>query len=317
MLKNENNILIEAGTNELEVLVFMLGGRRFGVNVAKVREVILPLAPAPAPGQPESVLGLIRLRGAVLMLVDLHRHLGIPQVERDAARTGTRVVVTEFNGITAAFEVESVDSIYRISWERIRAAPNMKADDVAEITGIAEIGEHMVMMLDFESVYADITGGATQTENDVVLPEGLDRSSVLVWLAEDSSFIRASIERILKHAGYTNYQMFNDGAAAWEAFKKAVNTGKRIPDALVSDIEMPRMDGLHLCKRVKSTPQTADTKVVLYSSLITEQTRHRGMEVGADEQFNKPKISQVIETLDGWSLEKRAGRTSPAAAAAA
>lgn len=317
MLKNENNILIEAGTNELEVLVFLLGGRRFGVNVAKVREVILPLAPSPAPGQPESVLGLIRLRGAVLMLVDLHKHLDIPQTKRDEARTGTRVVVTEFNGITAAFEVEDVDSIYRISWEKIRAAPDMSSDDVAEITGIAEIGDHMVMMLDFESVYAEVTGGKTQTENDVALPEGLDRSSVLVWLAEDSSFIRASIERILKHAGYVNYRMFHDGAEAWEAFKKAVNTGERIPDAMVSDIEMPRMDGLHLCKRVKSTPQTESTKVVLYSSLITEQTRHRGIEVGADEQFNKPKISQVVQTLDRWSLEKNAKAAVDTTSAAA
>lgn len=299
-----NNILIESGTNELEVLVFTLGGRRFGVNVAKVREVILPLAPSPSPGQPDSVLGLIRLRGSVLMLVDLHQHLSIPRTPGLDPHADARVVVTEFNGITAAFEVEEVDSIYRISWEAIRPAPQMNPDDTAEITGIADIGEDMVMMLDFESVYAAVTGGVIQTENDVVNPEGLDRSKVRVWLAEDSAFIRSSIEKILQHAGYTSRRSFNDGAAAWAAFKEAVNAGLPLPEVLVSDIEMPRMDGLHLCKKVKGTPETADTRVVLYSSLVTEQTRHRGVEVGADEQFNKPKISQVVETIDRWSLHR-------------
>ena len=199
-----------------------------------------------------------------------------------------------------------MDSIYRISWEAIRPAPRMKPDDSAEITGIAEIGEHLVMMLDFESVYAAVTGGAVQTENDIANPVGLDRAAVRVWLAEDSAFIRASIEKICQSAGYTNRRSFGDGAEAWDAFKAAVNGGHPLPDVLVSDIEMPRMDGLHLCKRVKDTPQTRDTRVVLYSSLITDQTRHRGVEVGADEQFNKPKISQMIGTIDGWSLKKLA-----------
>lgn len=303
----KEQILLESGTNELEVLVFELGGQRFGVNVAKVREVILHVDATPTPGQADTVKGVIRLRGSVLMVVDLHKHLKhkpVVQNEQD-----WKIIVTEFNGVTAAFEVEAVDSIYRMSWQDVRPVPDSGAGSTNAVTGIAEVGEDMVMMLDFESIYDGVTARKTDTtakENRL----NVDRSKARIWLAEDSDFIRASIERMLSGSGFTSIKPHRNGAEAWQAFEQAIKAGEPLPHVLISDIEMPQMDGLHLCKRVKSTRELEAVRVVLYSSLITPETRHKGEQVGADEQFNKPKLSDAIEKIDQWIADRDAAKTA-------
>ena len=295
------DILLESGTNELEVLVFELGGQRFGVNVAKVREVILHVDAVPTPGQAETVKGVIRLRGSVLTVVDLHKQLS--RVPKHDDENEWRIIVTEFNGATAAFEVEIVDSIYRLSWEDVRPVPDSGANGHAAVTGMAEVGDELIMMLDFESIYDTITNNDSHAKAAAVNTLGVDRSQCNIWLAEDSSFIRASIERMLRGSGFEQFTAYRNGQEAWDAFKQAASEGGELPDVLISDIEMPQMDGLHLCKKVKDHPATAGIKVVLYSSLITAETRHKGIEVGADEQFNKPKLENVVQTIDKWMTE--------------
>lgn len=298
---NSKDILLESGTNELEVLVFELGGQRFGVNVAKVREVILHVDAVPTPGQADTVKGVIRLRGSVLTVVDLHKQLNrLPKYDDE---TQWRIIVTEFNGATAAFEVEAVDSIYRLSWEDVRPVPDSGANGHTAVTGMAEVGEELIMMLDFESIYDTITNNNCHAKAAATNSMGVDRAKCRVWLAEDSSFIRAAIERMLIDSGYELFTAYRNGLEAWEAFKATARDGGDLPDVLISDIEMPQMDGLHLCKKVKENASTAGTKVVLYSSLITAETRHKGIEVGADEQFNKPKLENVVQTIDKWMAQ--------------
>jgi len=294
------NILLESGTNELEVLVFELGGQRFGVNVAKVREVILHTEAVPTPGQADTVKGVIRLRGSVLTVVNLHKQLS--RIPKFSDESQWRIIVTEFNGVTAAFEVEAVDSIYRMSWEDVRPVPDSGANGHAAVTGMAEVGEELIMMLDFESIYDTITSKNVHAKSAASNELGVNRAAARVWLAEDSSFIRAAIDKMLGESGFTQFTAYRNGLEAWEAIAKAANNGEPLPHVLISDIEMPQMDGLHLCKKVKENPSTADIKVVLYSSLITEETRHKGIEVGADEQFNKPKL-EVVHTIDRWMLD--------------
>ena len=291
-------ILLESGTNELEILVFELGGQRFGVNVAKVREVILHVDAVPTPGQAPTVRGVIRLRGSVLTVVDLHKQLGRAPLQSDESQW--RIIVTEFNGLTAAFLVEAVDSIYRMSWQDVRPVPDAGAKGHAAVTGLAEIGEDLILMLDFESIYDTIHQSDIHQKPATVNPPSVDRAACRVWLAEDSAFIRASIERMLTASGFNQLTSCRNGLEAWEAIKAAATAGQPLPDVLISDIEMPQMDGLHLCKRVKDNPATAGIRVVLYSSLITEETRHKGLEVGADEQFNKPRLEDVVHTIDTW-----------------
>ncbi|MEL7087313.1 MAG: chemotaxis protein [Planctomycetota bacterium] len=295
------DILLESGTNELEVLVFELGGQRFGVNVAKVREVILPVEAVPTPGQADTIKGVIRLRGSVLTVVDLHKQLGrIPQHPDESE---WRIIVTEFNGSTAAFQVEAVDSIYRMSWEDVRPVPDSGANGHTAVTGMAEVGEELIMMLDFESIYDTITARNIHVKEAATNEMGVNRAAARIWLAEDSSFIRASIEKMLTESGFKEFTAYRNGLEAWEAIVATAKAGEKLPDVLISDIEMPQMDGLHLCKKVKENASTADIKVVLYSSLITHETRHKGIEVGADEQFNKPKLENVVQTIDHWMAQ--------------
>ncbi|MEE9404843.1 MAG: chemotaxis protein [Algisphaera sp.] len=307
---NNDRILLETGTNELEILVFEVGGQRYGVNVAKVREVIMRPEATPAPGQSTSVRGMTRLRGKVLMVIDLHAYLGVAPVHPDPK--AWHLIVTEFNGIAAAFDVENVDSIYRISWDQILPAPEGTDETQAAATGIAEINEELVMMLDFESIYSAVVDHTPASHISGPANAKVDRGGLEVWSAEDSAFIRHGIERALNDSGYTQHSLFNNGKELWTALVAAARAGS-VPDVIMSDIEMAQMDGLHLCKKVKGNQATAGIHFVLYSSLITDQTRHKSERVGADAQVNKPKIHEIIDHLDRWAEEKGLASASAAA----
>lgn len=291
-------ILLESGTNELEVLVFFLGAQPYGVNVAKVREVIQPQTVAASPGQPPCVRGMFNLRGGVLPLVDLHLYFNIPPVESDPKKH--RIIVTEFNGARAAFAVERVEHIYRMSWDQMRPVPESGGDDHFAITGITEINGQLVLMLDFESVFDHINMQDKLHVERVENPLGVNREAQRVWIAEDSKFIRLIMERVLKSSGYEQTRAFDNGLDAWKAMHGAVEAGEPLPHLVITDIEMPQMDGLHLTRRVKADARFAAVPVLLFSSLITEDTRHKGAAVGADEQIAKPDLPRLVEIVDGW-----------------
>lgn len=293
-----DEILLESGTNELEVLIFGLGAQSYGVNVAKVREVILPVSIAASPGQPTNVMGMFNLRGVVLPLVDLHSYFGIEPVNDDPANH--RIIVTEFNGAQAAFKVERVEHIHRISWQAMRTVPDETGSDHMSVTGITEIGDKLVLMLDFESIFDSISMQnalhITSVENEL----GVDRGSVQVFIAEDSKFIRNIMMNVLTGSGYTNVTEFNNGQDCWDAIVAGANGNGTKPDILITDIEMPRMDGLHLTRKVRATPALATMPVLLFSSLITNDTRHKGDAVGADQQIAKPELPKLVQIVDGW-----------------
>lgn len=291
-------ILLESGTNELEVLVFGLGEGLYGVNVAKVREVILPVRVDASPDQPASVLGMFNLRNRVLPLVDLHHYFEI-----DPATKSRKVIVTEFNGVQAAFQVEYVEQIYRMSWSSMRPVPQIHGSQQLAVTGITEINDRLVLMLDFESVFDHISMQDKLHIDKVENTLGVDRGSCRVIIAEDSNFIRGIMETVLKASGYTQIQSFTNGADAWRALEASPD-GSPAADVVVSDIEMPQMDGLALTRRIKSTSQLKDIPVLLFSSLITDDTRHKGQEVGADEQIAKPQLMELVNIVDRWIHEK-------------
>ena len=289
-------ILLESGTNELEVLVFTLGGQRFGVNVAKVREVIHSVEITASPEQPEAVQGMFSLRGSVLPLVNLHTYLDIESHLEDSDHQ--RVIVTEFNGTQGAFAVEDVDSIYRMSWKDMRPVPEATGDDKFAITGIAEIGEELIMMLDFESIYDHIAMSDNLHVDIVDNDLGIDRGSRRILIAEDSNFIRGLILNVLKNSGYTDIIICTDGAKAWNYMVGVANGENPAPDLVITDIEMPQMDGLHFCKRVKEIKEFETLPVLLFSSLITRDTLHKGKQVGAAGQMAKPDVLKLVQTVD-------------------
>ncbi len=300
---NRTDILLDAGTNELEVLVFELAGGFFGVNVAKVREVIRFTHPTESPMQHPSAMGMINLRGQVVPMIDLKKHLGVGVV--DPADPTNRVIITEFNGIRSGYVVDGVDQIHRIKWSDVREAPDVHSIDtscseiaVSSCTGVLEIRGDLVLMLDFESVADAILLSDKLHLDRVDNPDNIDRAAKRVILAEDSPFMRDLMQRVLVNSGYARLEVYSNGADAWNAIE--TSTEDNPIDAVISDIEMPRMDGLHLCTRVRDSRahHIRELPVVLFSSLISDDNLKKGQQVGASVQVAKPELEDVVRLVD-------------------
>ncbi|MCC6971261.1 MAG: chemotaxis protein CheV [Phycisphaerales bacterium] len=293
------DILLDAGTNELEVLVFSLCGGWFGVNVAKVREVIRPVSTVATPHQHPSVVGMFNIRGHVVPVVDLAKHLGLTRPEHQKKTEG-RVIITEFNSLRTGFLVDTVEQIHRMSWSRVKPAPDLSVvgseggASIGTTTGMIEMGDRLIQMIDFESVADAILVEKRLHIEKVDNPDNVARDSKRVIIAEDSPFMRQLLQDIFVASGYTKVEVYADGEQAWNAIQKP---GPTI-DAIVSDIEMPRMDGLHLTKRIKGTPALAGTRIVLFSSLITPDNLKKGRQVGADAQVSKPELAEMVRLVD-------------------
>ncbi len=297
----KSDILLDAGTNELEVLVFRLAHGWFGVNVAKVREVIKPVEYTRGPAQHESVLGMINIRGQVMPVVDLALHLDLAHTEEGGERPEGRIIIMEFNGMQTGFLVDNVDQIHRMGWDAVRPSPDLDvarssgdADHLASTTGTIEMGERLILMLDFESVADSILCEKSLHTGPINNPDEIDRGSKRVLLAEDSPFMRNLMTKTLTESGYTKLEVYPDGQSIWEAAK----AGGEPIDAIISDIEMPRMDGLALTKLIKEDAELRSVPVVLFSSLVSEDNRKKGEQVGADVQIPKPELAEVVYLVD-------------------
>ena len=297
---NQSEILLESGTNELEVLVFGLAGQSYGVNVAKVREVILPVKATASPDQPEAVMGMFNLRGKVLPLVDLHDYFDLGPKDEEGPDT-RRIIVTEFNGQMGAFLVDAVEHIHRMSWGNMREVPSLhEGASHFSVTGVTEINDKLILMLDFESIVDHIALNDQLHIKEVENKLGVDRESKRVYLAEDSRFIGKLMIDLLHNSGYKQAKLFRNGGLAWEALNEAKKNGEPLPELLVSDIEMPQMDGLALTRRINEDPALSKIPVILFSSLITEDTKHKGKQVGALKQINKPQLGELVELIDEY-----------------
>ncbi len=299
-LTQSDNALQRTSSQEerMEILLFGLGEETYGINVGKVREVIRQCRVTPAPEQPFAVLGMIDLRGHVLPLVDLTRVLDVQSNSPDDQK---RVIVTEFYDTQAGFLVDRVEHIHRVPLEALRPMKESLEDDTA-VTSMLDIDGRLVMMLDFEAIIEQLDA---RHQLSVAAPPpaelGVDRGQIRIFLAEDSQTIRRQITSTLAAGGYTQVTTFNNGKDCWEAIEnaRAVNT---IPfDLVISDIEMPQMDGYGLCRRIKGDAQLADKPVFLFSSMISDRTRFRGEELGADEQITKPQLPALVEIIDRWA----------------
>ncbi len=303
-MSTPGDILLDAGTNELEVLVFGLAGGWYGVNVAKVREVIRPVKVTASPHRHESVVGMFNMRGSVITMVDLKGHLDLSdEPERDPDAEG-RVIITEFNGLRTGFLVDSVEQIHRMSWQKVKPAPDLNglSNDQEKVhgicTGIIEMSDRLVLMLDFESVADAILLNEKLHIEKVENTLNIDRESKRVFLVEDSPFMRDLMHKVLVASGYDKLEVFSDGQSAWDAVEASLTDGSQPIDAVISDIEMPRMDGLHLTKKIKGHNDLKHIPVVLFSSLISEDNKKKGIQVGADVQIPKPDLPEMVILVD-------------------
>lgn len=301
MSNNDQKILLEAGTNELEVLVFTLGPLRCGVNVAKVREVIGRIEPTHVPCAHPAVVGVSNLRGQVIPLVDLHLYFHPGETSASDVR---HVIITEFNDLLMGFVVDGVEQIYRLSWDKVEPAP--LSQQSAAVTSICHINDKLVLMIDFERIAFDIQGMQVSAEKIGEAGDGVERATCRLILAEDSPTMRNFLQQTLTTAGYENVKVTGDGQEAWEAIEATVNDpmSPRF-DVIVSDIEMPRMDGLHLCRRVRENPQLRDTPIVIFSSLVSDDNLKKMAQVGADRTLTKPQLVELVRIVDELMTQRQ------------
>ncbi|MBU2511487.1 chemotaxis protein [bacterium] len=298
-------ILLESGTNEAEFLEFYLGEQSFGVNVAKIVQIIqfLPESLTVIPNGPDSLLGSYLWRGQTVDLIDLNMALF-----RTEKQEGERdvVLVTTFNDIITAFYINGVNRIHRANWEQIQSMDQLLSNYNPRFTGTLVISGKNILLVDFEKLVFELNPDLEKVDGTGIIEEQelqKIRNGKTILFAEDSGFIRKNITRFLKRAGY-NVLPFENGQKAFDAIqqyiREAQKSGIKFSDkyhALLTDIEMPQMDGLTLCRHVKKKMKL-DIPVLIFSSLIDEQMKVKCQDVGADNYIAKPRTPEMIQLVD-------------------
>lgn len=310
----KTDILLESGTNELEIVEFYLDEESrnednqkyrgfFGINVAKVLEIIrMPeLTDMPDVAHP-AVLGAFNLRDQIIPLIDLAGWLG---KKRGEGAEEPKVIVTEFNRTRSAFLVSGVTRIHRISWQQVEAPTNyVSALTVNSITGVVKFSHRIVFLLDMEKITADLNPDALpMTEPEPTIVKQVKSRQLRAMVVDDSHMARKMVAGVLEKAGF-EVKTAENGEQAWNMLKtirdKVADESRSLHDfidVLVSDIEMPVMDGHNLTKRTKEDPVLRDLPVVLCSSIITETLHHKGISVGADDQISKAELGELTNKV--------------------
>ncbi len=301
----DTNILLENGTNELEILEFKVSGNHYGINVAKISEIISYQPVTPVPNSHPSIEGIFMPRDTMITAISLKNCLG-----RGESEPGGLFIVTNFNKLDVAFHVDQVLGIHRVSWAEIikpGATVNTTADDGLS-TGIVKFDDRLVIILDFEKIVTDISPETGLKLTDIDELGVRHKSNVPVLIAEDSPLLNKLIVDSLKKAGFTNITSTENGEEAYKTLDKAVKEGTldKVAEVIITDIEMPIMDGHRLTKLVKTSPETKDIPLIIFSSLINDEMRRKGEELGADAQLTKPEIGNLVRVIDSL-IEERYG----------
>jgi two-component system chemotaxis response regulator CheV len=305
LLKNIDARTKLAGTNKLEILLFSLGtnsntGRKetFGINVFKVREVMRTPPITSAPEMPASVQGMVSLRGVLVPVVDLANYAG---VATDTPRS--IMIVTEYAGHTQGFLVEGVDTILRLDWSQMKVPPEMLVAEMGGlVTAVTELPDgRLVMMMDVEKVLSETTNYDEEIVFRNIKP--LNDPTLTVFFADDSVVARKQITRTLE-AMNVKYVGAINGREAWSELEKiaayAQASGQKITDLVslvLTDVEMPEMDGYILTKKIKTDPRFAGVPVIMHSSLSGMSNQQLGKSVGVDEYVPKFEAQKLSETL--------------------
>ena len=301
---DKRGILLESGTNEFEIVEFSIGAVHYGINVAKVREVIQRTPVTQMPQAHPYIDGLFTLRGKAIPLVNLPRCLNVSNGEE-----AKNIIVTEINNFDIGFLVENVSRIHRISWKDMEPSPEV--GDQSRVVGIVKMPDRIVLLLDFETIIAEINpeiNAKLTTVEDATADVRAMRADVHVVVAEDSPMLRDLLVTTLHDSGYRFVRDFGNGQDAWEYLQTLTAKDGDISQNLgiiVSDVEMPKMDGHRLLKLVRANEKLRDVPFVLFSSLINDEMRIKGEALGASAQISKPEIGQLIGLLDNLIFGKK------------
>ena len=304
MSTEKNGILLESGTNEIEIMEFTVDSVLYGINVAKVKEIMISAPVKFMPHTHPAVEGIYKPRDLVITVINLPRYLGIDSFEPSDKDL---FIITNFNKMNIAFRVHTVVGISRISWEDIQKPDKTLSNGEEGVaTGIASCSGRLVTILDFEKIVTEIAPETGIQVDDIdKLGEREIRDEHII-LAEDSILLTKMIKDSLMRAGYVNLLNFNNGREAWDYLNLIRNDSDFHEKAalLITDIEMPEMDGHRLTKLVKEDEMMKSMPVIIFSSLINEEMWRKGKQLGADEQLSKPEIGRLVEVMDELLLRK-------------
>jgi two-component system, chemotaxis family, chemotaxis protein CheV len=294
----DSNILLESGTGEVEVLEFVIDDKFYAINVMKIKEVIESTKVTKVPDAHPAIAGLILCRGEIITLIDLKYILENHKNNDEKSKT----IICEFNKVKVAFKIDNIVGVHRIGWDKI-----MKPDDISSnslVIGNILINQKILLLLDFEKIVTDINPSTGISADRIIDVSGRERTNIKIVLADDSALIRKLLKETLTKAGFTNLRFFDDGKQALDyLLNVAAEKGENFRDdaeLLITDIEMPQMDGHTLTRKVKEHPILRKLPVVIFSSLITGDLKHKGLSVGADEQLSKPEIGELVDVIDKY-----------------
>ncbi|EJP6471313.1 chemotaxis protein CheV [Clostridium sporogenes] len=294
----ETNILLESGTGEVEVIEFLVNNKHYAINVIKVKEVIEVDNVTKVPQSNPAIEGLILCREKIFPLIDLSYILG----QKCTAKKKFKTIICEFNKISVAFKIDDIVAVHRIGWNKI-----LKPDDIAVnplVIGNILLKDKIILLLDFEKIVTDINPSTGISEERIVNVDYKDRSHIKVFLADDSSLIRKLLKDTLTKAGFKKLTIFDDGKQTLDKLleivdKKGENFFEDV-QVLITDIEMPQMDGHTLTRKIKEHPILKKLPVIIFSSLITDDLKHKGTSVGANAQLSKPDIGELVSIIDTY-----------------
>lgn len=315
----KQEILLESGTNEMELMAFRIGASRFGLNVAKILAIQQydPALVTHIPLEHPAMMGMMLYRKRTIPLVDLAVSLKIG-TEQDNERP--IVMITEFNNTTTGFRVDRVDRIYRLHWHDFTPIDSLLSSYGESIIGSVHVDDSEILVVDLERILADIYPEQVieeLTKETIEKSPGVSRENMRLFFAEDSRTIREAVVCSLKKIGFKNIQVFDNGQKAYDALaslqaqiKKDATAQVELPHLLLTDIEMPMMDGLTLCKKTKEELGLLQIPVIMFSSLINEQMMLKCQEVGASGYITKPEINTLIGIMDKICQDAAACRPS-------
>jgi two-component system chemotaxis response regulator CheV len=289
-----------AGTNQMELLLFHVGTSEvFGINVFKVREVMKFPVLTRLPEADPRVEGMANIRGTTVPVIGLTKIIvGLTSAQSVQTAEG-KLIVTEYNGSLQAFHVAGVDRILRLSWTQIKSPPPLVRNNTkGAVTAVAMLDDgRMVLILDVEKILAEMS---PKSDDEVFAGMELrpEVKNKRVLFADDSAVARTQIRKTLDRLS-VSYVQATTGQEAWERLleiaDKAMQAGKSVRDEIqivLSDIEMPDMDGFALTKHIRSDPRFTDIPVILHSSLTGTCNKEKGKAVGATDYLTKfdPKL---------------------------
>ena len=294
----ETGILLESGTNELEILEFKVGNNYYGINVAKIREIISYQTPTPIPNADPRIEGIFMPRDEIISIIDLAE---VMHLEKPEKVSNDMYIVTNFNQLNTAFHVNAVLGIHRVSWSDI-VKPDSTINTAGEgmATGIIRIDKKLIIILDFEKIVSEINPETGLKVSDVEHMRNRSRNESPILIAEDSALLSKMIVNCLEQAGYTNLTTTDNGQECWDKLQQYLAEGSvdENVSCIITDIEMPQMDGHRLTKLVKEHEQLKHIPLIIFSSLVNAEMRRKGEQLGADAQLSKPEIGQLVGAID-------------------